>query len=220
MRIRFFAAVLAALAIVPCGTVLAEDVPRISWRDLTVPIDARDDPYYGLNLDQRNNLDTLLMLQRMRQAGKPINESDTDAEQAALAGLESDKLDGLELLARETEFRKKLVLQRTSVRDDWNGRDVKIPGYLVPLDYDGTEVVEFLLVPYAGACIHTPPPPANQMILVRFKEGFTLDELFTPVWVTGRLSIDRSEQSVGLSDGTAAFEVSYAIEATRVIEYH
>ena len=48
--------------------------------------------------------------------------------------------------------------------DKYNGKLVRIPGYLVPLEYDGTGVSAALLVPYVGACIHVPPPPANQMV--------------------------------------------------------
>jgi hypothetical protein len=205
--------------LLPWGIAWGEPVEQIGWRDLTVPIEADDDPYYGLSLERRNSLDTLLTLQRKRQAGEAISDADAAAEQFALEALESNEFDGQDLLAKEAEFRRKLVLQRTTVREEWNNRDIKIPGYLVPLDYDGTRVVEFLLVPYAGACIHTPPPPANQIILVRFEQGLAMSGLFTPVWVSGHLSVDRSEQSVSLSDGTTAFEVGYAIEATEVVEY-
>lgn len=69
-----------------------------------------------------------------------------------------------------------------------NGQLVKLPGYIVPLDTneDG-KVIEFLLVPYYGACIHIPPPPSNQIVLVRFNKGVELDELFEPFWVQGPL---------------------------------
>lgn len=218
MQFRSIAAFLI-LATLPWGSVWPEAAQQIEWRDLTVPIDVTDDPYYGLSLEERKSLDTLLALQRRRQAGDILSDVETAAEQAALTHLASEQLDGHALLAKEAVFRDKLTRQRTSVREEWQHLDVKIPGYLVPLEYDGNQVVEFILVPYRGACIHTPPPPANQMVLVRFKKGFPLTGLFTPVWVTGRLSIDRSEQSVALSDGAAAFEVGYALDATQVVEY-
>ena len=44
----------------------------------------------------------------------------------------------------------------------YHEKRVQIGGYAVPIDYDGTKITVFLLVPYAGACIHVPPPPANQ----------------------------------------------------------
>ncbi|MFN3303629.1 MAG: DUF3299 domain-containing protein [Roseateles sp.] len=54
-------------------------------------------------------------------------------------------------------------------RADLEGRSVQLSGYVVPLDLGWGGVREFLLVPYAGACIHTPPPPANQVVHVRAK---------------------------------------------------
>lgn len=52
------------------------------------------------------------------------------------------------------------------VTEKYNGETVRIPGYIVPLEYDGSKIKQFLLVPYVGACIHVPPPPANQLIYV------------------------------------------------------
>lgn len=48
-----------------------------------------------------------------------------------------------------------------------DGKLVRLPGYIVPLEVsEEGRVTEFLLVPYFGACIHTPPPPANQIVHV------------------------------------------------------
>jgi hypothetical protein len=52
------------------------------------------------------------------------------------------------------------------VVQDLNGKTVRIPGFVVPVDYDDKQVSEFLLVPYFGACIHVPPPPSNQIVHV------------------------------------------------------
>jgi hypothetical protein len=45
-------------------------------------------------------------------------------------------------------------------------QEVRIPGFVVPLEGDAKTVTAFLLVPYFGACIHVPPPPTNQVIYV------------------------------------------------------
>lgn len=71
-----------------------------------------------------------------------------------------------------------------------NGKTVRIPGYAVPLTFDGTEVKDFLLVPFLGACIHVPPPPPNQVVYVRNSRPLTDDELSDPVWVSGVLSAE------------------------------
>ncbi len=68
-----------------------------------------------------------------------------------------------------------------------NGKRVRIPGYVVPLDFSGAGVTEFVLVPYVGACIHVPPPPPNQIVFVTTQEPQQFQGLFAPVYVTGTL---------------------------------
>jgi hypothetical protein len=69
----------------------------------------------------------------------------------------------------------------------WVGGRVRLPGYVVPLDFDGSKVTGFLLVPYMGACIHVPPPPPNQIVYVRTREPVEIDEIFEAVYATGTL---------------------------------
>jgi len=69
-----------------------------------------------------------------------------------------------------------------------NGKYVKIPGFVVPLESDeGGLLSEFLLVPYFGACIHSPPPPPNQIVYVTFKEPVMIESIYDPFWITGTL---------------------------------
>ncbi|MCY7295004.1 DUF3299 domain-containing protein [Alteromonas sp. a30] len=71
-----------------------------------------------------------------------------------------------------------------------NGKEVKIPGFVVPLEGDDQTLTEFLLVPYFGACIHVPPPPSNQIVYVKFEKGVPVDSLYDAVWVHGTLSTE------------------------------
>ncbi|WP_425053068.1 DUF3299 domain-containing protein [Psychromarinibacter sp. S121] len=100
----------------------------------------------------------------------------------------------------------------TGVRTDWNGMTVRLSGFIVPLDYDGTGVTVFMLVPYVGACIHVPPPPANQLVLVTTTDRpYDSDGLFEPVTVTGMFG--------AAATSTQLAEVGYAISADRVEPY-
>lgn len=65
----------------------------------------------------------------------------------------------------------------------------RLPGFAVPIEFDGSRVYSFLLVPYYGACIHTPPPPANQMVYVEIEDGFELPSLYEPVIVEGAFEV-------------------------------
>ena len=93
-------------------------------------------------------------------------------------------------------------------------KKVRLPGYVVPLDADRSEKREFLLVPYFGACIHTPPPPANQIVLIRptaQSKIKKLPESMDIVWVEGEIKEGRVATSQGVS--------GYLLEAVSVAPY-
>lgn len=91
-----------------------------------------------------------------------------------------------------------------------NGQAVKIPGFMVPLEDDQREVMEFLLVPSPQACIHVPPPPPNQMVYVKMKRGTSAAQ--GPIWVYGTLNLVTKNSMYG----DASFElVGEAIEPYR-----
>jgi hypothetical protein len=91
---------------------------------------------------------------------------------------------------------------------DLNGKRVKLGGYVVPLDFEATTIKEFLLVPFVGACIHVPPPPANQIVYVKSDNGFQITGQFDPVWVTGTLKTETA--FTGLADA------GYSLDAESV----
>ena len=80
-----------------------------------------------------------------------------------------------------------------------NGRAVRLPGYVVPLEEGREGLREFLLVPYFGACIHTPPPPANQIIHVKLDKPSRLAKSMDAVWLTGVLRTGREKTEMGQS---------------------
>lgn len=87
------------------------------------------------------------------------------------------------------------------------GTDVKIAGYMVPFDDGFDEAVEFLVVPTAGACIHTPAPPANQIVYATMSTGrpAKVEQIYS-VWVCGRLEIGSTDSPYG----QAGFKMSVA----------
>jgi hypothetical protein len=95
-----------------------------------------------------------------------------------------------------------------------SGRKVRLGGYPVPLETDSKgRSTEFFLVPYPGACIHVPPPPPNQIVMVRYPSGITLEDIYAPLWVDGTLRIEPVSNE--LAD--AAYVIS-AAEVTLVDE--
>lgn len=97
------------------------------------------------------------------------------------------------------------------VVSELNGRQVRLPGYVVPLDLSEGRVIEFLLVPYFGACIHVPPPPSNQIVHVRTSKGIALDALYQPFWISGPMRVERVESELAAA--------GYQINASTIEPY-
>jgi hypothetical protein len=91
------------------------------------------------------------------------------------------------------------------------GQKVRIAGYVVPLDGTPEQMHEFLLVPYFGACIHTPPPPANQIIHVIATPPAKGLRAMEAVWANGTLKIEASDTAMGNS--------GYRLDATSISIY-
>lgn len=80
-----------------------------------------------------------------------------------------------------------------------DGQFVKLPGYVVPVEQSREGLKEFLLVPYFGACIHSPPPPANQIVHVVLEKPVKGIASMSTVWVTGTMSQARLDSGMGVS---------------------
>ena len=91
------------------------------------------------------------------------------------------------------------------------GQNVRLPGYLVPLEDLPEGLKEFLLVPYFGACVHSPPPPANQIVHVKLDQAVKRFRSMDTVWVTGNLSATKTDSHMGVA--------SYRIDAKVVTPY-
>jgi len=93
-----------------------------------------------------------------------------------------------------------------------DGQLVRLPGFVVPLDADFRSMKSFLLVPYFGACIHTPPPPPNQIVHVVADKPLRGEDLMNDaVWVTGVMSVKSSR--------TELADAGYVLKARDVKPY-
>lgn len=128
------------------------------------------------------------------------------------ADYDIDTLDDEDPRADELFEKLKTLWAEAPVVAKLDGQLVRLPGFVVPLDWEAEEAAQFLLVPYFGACIHVPPPPQNQTVLVvtppdaPFRGG-----LFETVWVEGRLRVDRFSSELG--------DAGYRIESAKLEPY-
>ncbi len=96
-------------------------------------------------------------------------------------------------------------------RSELNGSQIKIPGFVIPLEGDANTVTEFLLVPYFGACIHVPPPPPNQIIYVKFPKGAPVQQLWDVIYLVGKISTE--------SVSTELATTAYVVEGDHIEAY-
>ena len=90
-----------------------------------------------------------------------------------------------------------------------HGEKVKIAGYIVPVEVDGeSQMSEFFIVPYFGACIHVPPPPPNQIILARLAKPIPVTEIYDAYWIEGTLNVEQIKNDIAAS--------AYTLTTTKV----
>ena len=133
-------------------------------------------------------------------------------EMAAMSKL-NGLLDGSQEATKAMDDLRKKLDNAPIVKSQVNQK-VRLPGYAVPLDADRNSKREFLLVPYFGACIHTPPPPSNQIVLVRPTANSKIKKMpesMDVLWVEGELKEARVNTSQGVS--------GYMLEAISIAPY-
>ena len=128
-----------------------------------------------------------------------------------LKGMDLSKLDDSDPRANDLLMKLQEAANNAPTNPALNGTEVKIPGFLVPLEENNGQVSEFLLVPYFGACIHTPPPPANQIIHVKTSNATKGLRAMDTIWITGKLQTLRNDSMMGVS--------GYHITASSVTKY-
>ena len=98
------------------------------------------------------------------------------------------------------------------VVDALDGVQIKLPGYIVPLEVsEQGRATEFLLVPYYGACIHVPPPPSNQIVHIFSEMGVRVEDLYQPYWIEGRMQVKATSSELA--------EAGYQMEAEKIYAY-
>ena len=96
--------------------------------------------------------------------------------------------------------------------DELDGKLIRIPGYVVPFDFDlKHKQSSFLLAPYMGACIHTPPPPPNQIIHVEADPAVIIDDMWVAYWLEGTLTAEKRESELAAA--------AYTLKLTRIEPY-
>jgi hypothetical protein len=210
------AVILAALA----GPGAMAETPRqLAWEDLVPRPGTLDEALSKLTREQLSALAELASIRDRKARGEKLSPADVADDAALSRKLETAGVDVEDLLARRQELTAKRRAQKNAIDPALNGKLVRIPGYLLPLEFSGKKVSEFLLVPWVGACIHTPPPPPNQIVHVTASKPFEMSGVFMPVWVTGEMATGSVKKSLFLVDGSSDIEIGYSVRAAEVEPY-
>ena len=210
--------IIQTFVIIACSSLFlaakAESVRQINWDDL-IPAHLRSTNLFGdLDADQRDMVHWVInMLEILPDRGPETEEYYQEIDDA-MPMLKEAGIDITAVMAKRKEI-------RTAAVKDLNGKTVRLPGYVLPLEMSGLKVTEFLLVPYVGACIHTPPPPPNQIVLVKTSanKGYKSKQLYEPVWVTGVIGIQSMVKNLYLVDGSADVDIGYTMQASQIDPY-
>lgn len=189
-----------------------------SWQDLAQEIDAPSYSNHFKDYDIRARYDLMMIVDYQNSHDDQKLAREDDYRQALLRFAEKG-VNILELIEEQKQIDEDHSDWNMKVNNDLIGKQGRLPGFIVPLEFDNLTVTEFILVPTAGACIHTPPPPANQMVVVSFPQGVQFRGLYTPVWVEGTLAQQTNSSNIELSDGATDVTTAYTMDAQSVEVY-
>ena len=197
----------------------AQDFNKISWNDL-VPKVEFDDPFLKLSSEQLYNLSQVA---KYREKVASIDKDSRIKEQTKIDSLEQQlqsenvNIDSLlSLRSKITELRRE---KAESVNKTLDKTEVSISGYLLPLNYVDEKTTEFLLVPWVGACIHTPPPPKNQIVYLKSEKGYNVGSRFEAVTIKGLIETKDKSSLLYLIDGSDHISTGYSILDASINKY-
>ncbi|GAM66403.1 hypothetical protein JCM19236_3855 [Vibrio sp. JCM 19236] len=187
----------------------------ITWHDLIPKVQTPTETLPQLSASELTLFQEVLAY-KLASERRELTKDETLGYQQRLQRAKKENLDIdhlLDIRNRYLEAQKQAI--NTTVKD-LPSDEVTIQGFLVPLEMDGMKTTRFLLVPTAGACVHTPPPPINQIIVVDFEQGFELQSLETPVSVSGFINAKKNNLNVNFSDGNQDIKTGYRLVASDI----
>lgn len=216
-RVLAFAAVL----IVAITSIAQAETPReITWDDLIPPSETIENPFLDMDMQLREDLGFIARTREDLRMEFISKDGEEYAE--ALAVEASLKIQGIDvdgLIQKANAIEEAYKAQESMLNAALDGKRIRMPGYALPLEYREDGITEFLLVPYVGACIHSPAPPLNQTVFVTLNQTYKMQSLFAPVWVTGRISAKQDAKELSFVDGAAAIQTGYTIEGVQIEPY-
>lgn len=197
---------------------VAADIRQISWEALNAHLPPEpDSPFESLTDEQMDRLWVIaqvtdIQAEELEVSAEELENADIERQILTQEGLDVDAL----FVARQ-EIIERLAREAESTNPELNNQRIQMQGFFLPLEFSGQKVSEFLLVPYVGACIHEPPPPANQIVYGKLDQPINPPRsLYTIVTVTGRMSTEATKPELSLVDGASQVSVGYQLAVDNI----
>ncbi len=194
---------------------MSADIMEIRWENLKPQLPPQEDPLAGLSDEELGDVEWIIYLRlSLPPEVTEGNEAYYDEVNEALPKLKKKGIDVDEIIAQRRE-------RNSAVNTELDGRNVRLTGYLLPLDLSGNAVTDFLLVPFVGACIHVPPPPPNQIVhaVSATPTPYEIERLYAPVSVTGKIEVKSLSKELFLMDGSSDINIGYSMTVDKIEEY-
>lgn len=191
------------------------DSMEIQWDDLVPKLPPQEDPMARFSEEERGFVEWIIYLREYLPEKVDSEDQDLyDEMSKALPELKERGIDVDKIIAQR-QFRN------SAVNTKLDGQLVTLAGYLLPLDLSENKVTDFLLVPYVGACIHSPPPPPNQIVHAASDTPthYEVDKLFKPVSVKGKIKVKSLSKDLFLTDGSSNVNIGYSMSVEKIEDY-
>lgn len=200
--------------------VAENEYKKISFESLTshVTYEEIDDPFWEMDYNVLDKLIVVVDYQDALAAGDKVSAQQKKEHDKLRAELEAQKIDVEGLL----KIRQKMIEQWKEQNESTNpaivNRNVQIQGFILPIEWQEKKLVEFLLVPFVGACIHKPAPPPNQVIYAKLKAPIEFPTLapFASANIKGFLRGEMQSPELSLVDGSQPVVTSYELDTIAV----
>ncbi len=198
----------------------AGEYKSINWSNLEGKMEVYDDPFKKLTEEQIHQLSIYARFTQMKKmAPKRLNDSLIKNAKIAEEILKKEGVDIAYLLSQRehiTKMRKKAAYTSNM---ELNNTSVSMSGFMLALQLKEGKTKEFLLVPTVGACIHTPPPPPNQIVYVTTKNPVVANARFEAVTISGKMLVKSEKNNLFLVDGKSDINSAYTMQADNVVQF-
>lgn len=198
----------------------AGEYKHIDWSNLQGKMEAYDDPFKALNEDQIYHLSIYARITEMEKVSpKRVSEGMRDEAKKAEATLKKEGIDVSYLLSQREHIKNMRTKAASTVNADLNNTNISMSGFMLSLEFNKGMTKKFLLVPTVGACIHTPPPPLNQIVFVETTKPIEAGSRFKAVTVSGKMITENMSNNLFLVDGESDIKSGYRILTDDVVDF-